>query len=291
LLSIDCGAAPVKRVAGVPRARHSLGNDWESVMTMIRRLLCLALLLCASSVQAQTPTQTVSKLDAILSAGVVRVGIPGDYRPFAVKDATGAITGLDIDMAGSLAKALGVRVELVATKWGDLLTDLAADRFDIGMGGISITLERQKKAFFSTAMMRTGKSAIARCADVARYGSLAAIDQAGVRVISNPGGTNERFDRATLKAATIVMHPDNLGVWGELLAGRADVMITDNVETRLQQKLNPGLCAINPEAPFDFGELGYMLPRDIALKLWVDQWLHIQTETGELSRATARWLN
>ncbi len=256
-------------------------------MRLIRGLLCIAMLLTTAVAQAQTAT----KLDAIQASGVLRVGIPGDYRPFAVKDASGAITGLDIDMAGSLAAALGVRVELVATKWSDLLADLAADRFDIGMGGISITLARQKRAFFSTAMMRTGKAAIARCADTAKYSSLAAIDQASVRVITNPGGTNEAFDRANLKAATIVVHPNNLGVWGELLAGRADVMITDNVETRLQQKLNPGLCAIHPDAPFDFGELGYMLPRDMALKLFVDQWLHIQAETGELSRATARWLN
>jgi cyclohexadienyl dehydratase len=233
-----------------------------------------------------------SRLDAVIAHGTLRVAMPGDYRPFALRDAaSGKIEGIDVDLAESLAASLGVKLEIVPTKWGDLLGDLAADKFDIGMGGISITLARQRAAFFSAPLLRTGKSAIARCADQAKYPDLAAIDQAGVRVITNPGGTNEKFDRASLKVANIVVFPDNTGVWGELIAGRADVMITDNVETRLQQKLHPELCAIHPEAPFDFGELGYMLPRDEAWKLYVDQWLHIASETGELKRVLAKWLN
>jgi cyclohexadienyl dehydratase len=218
--------------------------------------------------------------------------MPGDYRPFALRDsATGEISGIDVDMANSLATALGVKLEIVPTKWADLLGDIASGKFDIGMGGISINLARQKAAWFSTPVMRTGKSAIARCDSQAKFQNLAAIDKAGVKVITNSGGTNEKFDRATLKSADIVVAPTNLAVWDELIAGHADVMITDNVETRLQQKLHPELCAIHPDAPFDFGELGYLLPRDAALQQWVDQWLHIATETGELQRVTAKWLN
>ena len=53
--------------------------------------------------------------------------------------------------------------------------------------------------------------------------------------------------------------------------GCGNVMVTDAVETRLQQKLRPGLCAINPDKPFDFSELAYLLPRDAALRQFVDQ--------------------
>ena len=60
-------------------------------------------------------------------------------------------------------------------------------------------------------------------------------------------------------------------------------MLTDAVETRLQAKLHPELCAIHPDAPFDFSELAYLLPRDVALKAFVDQWLHIAQETANIS--------
>jgi cyclohexadienyl dehydratase len=253
------------------------------------RLLISALLLLFTPLHVRAEN---GRLDSIIASGKLRVGIPGDYRPFALRDpTTGKIEGFDVDMAESLAASLAVKVELVATKWADLLTDLAADKFDIGMGGISITLPRQKAAYFSTPILRTGKSAIARCSDKARFPDLVTIDKPGVKVITNPGGTNEKFDRANLKAAEIIVFPDNAGIWAELIAGRSDVMITDSVEARLQQKLHPELCAIRPEAPFDFGELGYMLPRDSGWKFYVDQWLHIATESGEQARLIAKWLN
>jgi len=257
------------------------------MLTLLRPILLVLVLLAAP----QAAFAQASKLDVILARGTVRVGLPGDYRPFALLDkTTGHYEGLDVDMAESLGRALGTKVELVPTTWGGLLADLAASKFDLAMGGISVTLERQKAAFFSTPLVRTGKAAIARCTDKDRFGSLTDIDRPGVKVLTNPGGTNERFDRATLKAADIVVFPDNAKIFDELAAGRDDVMITDAVETRLQQKLHPTLCAIHPDRPFDFGELAYLLPRDTVLKAWIDQWLHIAVETGEYNRLTAKWL-
>jgi cyclohexadienyl dehydratase len=242
-------------------------------------------LLMASAAAAQ------SRLDEIVARGTLRVGLTGDYRPFSIRDKdTGAYSGLDVDMAGDLATALGVRLEIVPTTWATLLADLGSGRFDIGMGGISITLPRQRVALFSDPVMRVGKAAIARCADRDRFGSLAAIDQAGVKVLVNPGGTNERFDRNALHAAEIVTIADNLAIFDALAAGQGDVMITDAVETKLQQKLRPVLCAIHPEQPFDFGELGYLLPRDVVFKQFVDQWLHVAVESGIWARLESRYL-
>jgi len=251
-----------------------------------RQLLRTAVLLLIA-----VPAQAQTVLDTILARGTVRVGLTGDYRPFSIKDAAGKFDGLDVDMAESLAKGLGVKLEIVPTAWPTLLADLQGQKYDIGMGGISVTLERAKTAYFSAPVMRTGKAPIARCADQARFTSLAEIDKPGVRVITNPGGTNERFARANLKQAEIVVFPNNATIFDELVANHADVMMTDAVETRLQHRLHPELCAVHPDQPFDFSELAYLLPRDPALKAWVDQWLHIQSETGEQQTLLAKWLN
>jgi cyclohexadienyl dehydratase len=138
--------------------------------------------------------------------------------------------------------------------------------------------------------MRAGKAAIARCADRDRFVTLTGIDHPGVKVIVNPGGTNERFDRTNLHQAEIVLFPDNMRIFDELAAGQGDVMITDAVEAKLQQRLHPELCAIHPDQPFDFGELGYLLPRDIVLKQFVDQWLHTIMENGVWSRLRLTYL-
>jgi cyclohexadienyl dehydratase len=232
-----------------------------------------------------------SRLDAILERHALRVGTTGDYRPFTAFDKeTGAYSGFDIDMASALAKALGVSIEFKPTTWAGLSNELAEGDFDIAMGGVSVTLDRQKAGFFSNPYLRDGKTPIARCADQAKYQTLAGIDRPGVKVIVNPGGTNERFDRARLHAAEIVVYPDNLTIFDQLAQGRADVMITDASETRFQAKLHPGvLCAIHPDQPFDFAEKAYWMPPDPALKAFVDQWLHLVQEDGEFDALFADW--
>jgi cyclohexadienyl dehydratase len=234
------------------------------------------------------PTAT---LDSILAAHVLRVGTTGDYRPFTTLDkASGGYSGFDIDLARSLGQAVGATVEFVPTTWGTLARDLQDGAFDIAMGGVSVTLDRQKIGFFSAPYLREGKTPIARCADQDKYQTLADIDQPGVRVIVNPGGTNERFDRAHLHAANTILYPDNLTIFDELAKGDADVMITDASETRFQQKLHPNaLCAIHPDKPFDFAEKAYLMAPDPALKAFVDQWLHMAMEDGEFDTFYAKW--
>ena len=232
-----------------------------------------------------------SRLDAILERHVLRVGTTGDYRPFTALDkGTGEYSGFDIDMARALAKALGVSIAFAPTTWSGLAQGLAEGDFDIAMGGVSVTLDRQKIGFFSAPYLRDGKTPIARCSDQEKFQTLTDIDRPGVKVIANPGGTNERFDRARLHAADIVVYPDNLTIFDQLASGRADLMITDASETRFQAKLHPGvLCAIHPDQPFDFAEKAYWMVPDPALKAFVDQWLHLAIEDGEFDALFAKW--
>jgi cyclohexadienyl dehydratase len=268
----------------------AVDNQQKNERSMIRFLAALGatfLLLC-SSLHAQE-----SRLDDIIKRGTLRVGTTGDYLPFTSLDkTTQAYRGFDIDMAEALGKALGVKVEFVQTTWPNLMKDFDAGDFDIAMGGISITLERQKKGFFSTPVMHDGKTSIARCADKDKYETLADIDKPGVRVIVNPGGTNERFARANIKNAKIDVYNDNVTIFDEIAKGDADVMMTDSSETRYQQKLHPAvLCAVHPDKPFDFAEKAYLMPRDIALQQFVDQWLHIAIANGSFKKIYSAWFD
>jgi len=262
---------------------------------MFRNLRLAAVAAIASFVLAATALAQApgSRLDQIVSRGSLRVGMTGDYRPFTFLDkTTSTFEGFDVDMAEALGKALGVKVEFVQTSWPTMMKDFEADKFDIVTGGVSITLDRQKKGLFSTPIMREGKTPIARCADVAKYATVADIDKPDVRVIVNPGGTNERFARANLKSANIRVYNDNVTIFDQIAKGEADLMITDASETRFQQKLHPGvLCAIHPDQPFDFSEKGIWMQRDEALKDFVDQWLHIMQETGGYKAVFAKYFN
>lgn len=232
-----------------------------------------------------------SHLDSVQKAGVLRICTPGDYRPFSFQKADGSYEGIDVDLMTGFSASLGAKPQWVKTSWANLLPDLGAGKCDMAVGGISVTTDRQKLAFFSTAYMVNGKTPVARCADVAKYQSVAMIDKPEVRVIFNPGGSNERFARANFKQAKLIQNPDNLTIFDEILAKRADVFVTESAEAITQQKLRPGLCAINPDKPLQYGEMAWLLPRDdVAFKAYVDQWLHLQLAAGDFQRVMDGWL-
>ncbi len=252
----------------------------------------LGLLAMAAATTAAAEPQSGAALAHIRAAGVLRVGTTGDYPPFSFRDpVTGDLQGSDIDMAADLARRLQVRLELVPTTWRTLLADQSADRFDLAMGGISESAERRAQGFFSVPYLQDGKTPIVRCADATRYQTLAQIDQAGVRVIVNPGGTNERFVRAHLGQASLQVFGDNTRIFDELVAGHADVMITDAIEARLQHQLRPSLCAVHPRHPFDHSPKAYLLPRDTPFKRVVDRWLRGRLQTDTAQATLARWLS
>ncbi len=231
-----------------------------------------------------------SRLDAIQKSGVLRVCTPGDYKPFSLAKSDTAYEGIDVDLIQAMAKALGVRAEFVKTSWPKLMDDFI-EKCDVAVGGISVTLDRQKRAYFSQPYMVNGKAPITRCENVAKFQTIADIDKPGVTVIENPGGSNERFARANFKQAKIVIFNDNTTIFDEILKGNADVMISESVETLVQQKLHPGLCAVNPDKPLQYGEMAWLLPRgDGAWKSWVDQWLHLAKAGGDFDRTVAVWL-
>ena len=255
-------------------------------MKILHTLITLVVAAAATTAFAQEP----SRLDAVQKSGKLRVCTPGDYKPFSLAKADGSFEGIDVDLVQSAAKSLGVQVEIVKSAWPTLMKDFI-EKCDVAVGGISVTLDRQKTAFFTQAYMVNGKAPITKCENVKKFQSVADIDKPNVTVIENPGGSNERFARANFKNAKIVIFNDNTTIFEEILKGNADVMISESVETIVQQKLRPGLCAVNPDKPLQYGEMAWLLPRgDAAFKAWMDQWLHLAKATGEYDRVVAGWM-
>ena len=162
------------------------------------------------------------------------------------------------------------------TTWANLMADFTANKCDIAVGGISVTLDRQKRAAFSTptwSMARRRWCAVRTCRT---FQTVADIDKPDVKVIANPGGSNERFAKANFKTREAHDPQRQLGIFDEVLKGNADVFVTESAEAIVQQRQKPGLCAVNPDKPLQYGEMAYMLPRgDVVTKEYIDQWLHL----------------
>jgi len=245
------------------------------------KLLPLALSIVA--IVLSPPCFAGKALDTIRTLGVLRVGTTGDYKPFTLRNPDGTYSGADIVMAQKLAQELRVKVEFVPTTWSTLLTDFMAHKYDIAMGGVSILPERAAQGNFSTPVNIDGKRPVVRCADKDRFTTVAAIDKPAIRVVEPPGASNEAFARANLGHAQLTIHQDNTTIFDEIIAGRADVMVTDGIEVDHQVYLHPELCAASVAAPFSKVLKAYLLPKDDPdfLKL-VDDWLAKEQSTGDL---------
>jgi cyclohexadienyl dehydratase len=223
-------------------------------------------------VLTKPPKPKHGTLARIQSDRVLRVGVTLDYAPFSYQNASGELLGVDIELVKALAADLGYEIVWVKTSWPTLMTDAKNDAFDIALSGISITAARQADMLFSAPYHTGGKTAIGHCESKPHLANLAMIDSSGVRVIVNPGGTNERFVRGNISKASVHVHPDNRTIFREIVNNNADVMFTDSIEAQLQATKHPSLCVLL-DPPLTFQQKGVLLQPDPELKALIDTWL------------------
>jgi len=267
---------------------------------MVKRLVAVVslVLLVPGSVglfaqsQQKTEGAVESRLDTILERGYIRVGTTGDYKPFSYLDpVTGKYEGHDIDAAEMLASSLGVEVRFVDTSWPTLMDDLLADKFDIGMSGITRTMQRQLQAQFSDPYILFGKSPIVRVEDTHRFTSLEEIDQPGVIIGVNPGGTNESFVRDNIKNADIVVHPANEEIPGMVADGTFDVMITDSNEAMAYARDDDRLSDPRSDDPFTREQFGYLMHRGDPIFLnTINFWMSDMALKGHFDHLMREWI-
>ncbi|MCQ9615594.1 transporter substrate-binding domain-containing protein [Paenalcaligenes niemegkensis] len=247
----------------------------------------------AAAFAVAATAQAGPRLDRIMESKVIRVGTPGDYRPFAIKTEQGGYEGHDIDVIESIASQLGVKVEYVQSSWPDLLDDLTADKFDVAVGGITRTAARIAKVEMLPGYAPFGKVALVRKDEASKYNSVDDLNQSAVHVIKNPGGTNEMFVLENLKQAQVSTHEKNAEIPALIAEGKGDVMITETYEALHYSKADPRLAARfidEPLTPKSY--LGFMLPVDDADYLRVMQFSwDLADERDVLDAAEDRWLN
>ena len=173
----------------------------------------------------------------------ILVGTTGDYPPLTyVVDDT--YQGTDIEIIQKFAKANHITIKFVPTTWSNLNHDLSSGKFDVAVGGIMDNPSRKKLFYLSDAIESSTKVPLIKCRDIKRFSSFASIDNEGVIIAENRGGTNQEFALQHIKFGTIVLYPKNFSSLDSITASEfsSDVMFTDNTEAEYRHKINPELC-------------------------------------------------
>lgn len=104
---------------------------------LVRILAAIAAIAVAAPAAAQT-------LDKIKQRGVLVVGTKADYKPFGFRDPSGAIVGLEPDMARDVADRLGVKLELESVVSSNRMQFLQQGKIDLMIATMNDTAERRK---------------------------------------------------------------------------------------------------------------------------------------------------
>ena len=268
------------------------GRKFGLCVLIIFVLLNLILLIANTAVANNAARSTT--LDAVLSHGVLRVGLTLDYPPFSLRCSSNnrEAAGSDVDAAIDLAAALGVRLVIVPTTWPRLLEDAASNAFDAAAGGISITLSRLRHVGFSRPSSTGGKVIVAPCSNhlllsLDRHNASTALPQ-GTTIAVNPGGTNAAYvSEHWPDAPTRVVQQGQQ--FNALLDGSADLTVTDEIEAALVTMRHASVLCAGAARLTDEAK-AWLIPRrdDVAWAAYLNRWL-LQREAQ--SSTVGLWLS
>jgi polar amino acid transport system substrate-binding protein len=88
-------------------------------------------------------------LAAICEAGVIRVATDPAYPPQSELLPDGSFEGFDIDVANRIGEELGVEVQFETPDFAEVVAGGWAERFDISVGSVTITEERDQVLDFT----------------------------------------------------------------------------------------------------------------------------------------------
>lgn len=190
----------------------------------------------ASAVSTEPVSQVSGSLiERLNNKGIITVGTEGTYAPFTYHDASGKLTGYDVEVMRAVADKLGVKVEFKETQWDAMLAGLKANRFDIVANQVALTTpERQATFDKSEPYSWSGAMMLAR-QDETRIQTLA--DVKGIKAAQT---LSSNYGKMATKAGAEIIPVDGMAQALTLVQQkRADVTFNDALSLLDYLKKNP----------------------------------------------------
>ncbi|MCK8070782.1 transporter substrate-binding domain-containing protein [Vibrio sp. 1CM23M] len=231
-----------------------------------------------------------SRLQEILGAGVLRVGTTGDWNPMTMKDpATNSYRGFDIDVTTELAKDLGVKVEYVATDWKTLVNGITANKYDV-TGSASLNMSRAKVAGYSQPYFYLAFVPVVQKKDIEKFSDWSDFDKAEIKVAATLGTVQEKMVKDFFPSAQHIVIEAPARDFQELLARRADVSVTSNVEAATLVEKFKQLAIVPVKDLRKPTPIAMLLPQDDQVWInYINHWVELKKTQGFFKQTAEKW--
>ncbi len=261
----------------------------KKLLTFVLAVATAALVLAP----IQSMAQTKSRLAQILERGTLRVGTTGDFNPMSMKDTTtNTLTGFDIEAMNQLAADMGVKIEYVPAEWATLVNGIVSDRFDI-FSGASLSMARAKTVAFSNPYLFAGTVPLVSKKVGGKFPNWESINNPNMTVAVLMGTVFEQQARAHFPKAKIRAVEKPATGYQEVLAGRAQVTITSNVEAATLMKTYPDLQLVGSNSEMrNKRPFAYPMPQgDEVWLTFVNNWISLKEAEGFFAALESKWLS
>lgn len=255
-----------------------------SVKALLIGLLGLAFTLPASA--SETPN-----LNAIKERGTLRVGM-STFVPWAMRDKQGELIGFEIDVAKRLAADSGWQVEFVPTAWDGIIPALLAKKFDVIIGGMSITAERSKSVLFTAPYSHSGVQLAASKKLAKGFSKLEDFNQSKVTIAARRGAVTVQVAQETFPQASVLQFDDDAQAFQEVINGKAYAVIASSPKPEHETILNSDALFIPFSERLSKGNEAFAVRLgEEDKKAYFDQWIADRTADGWLQSRYKYWFS
>lgn len=265
-------------------------RDWQAFMTLKSRiwpgvvLAVCAMLWLLPDIAAWLDRQPDEAWARVQQTGVIKFAIDPSYMPFDGLGSQNDFFGIDVDIAGELARRLGARAEFVVTGRDSLYDVLTVGQADATISALNVDPARVGRWRYSTPYFDAGQVFVWRGA--------APTDSVDLRIAVELGSEGDAAARrwARRHAGVTVLPYDTVDAALKALShGEADAALVDAISAR----------QLIPKVYVDLSVGEYAAHDPLAVAVWgqstqllaaIDRGLADMQRDGTLNAIITGWL-
>lgn len=200
-------------------------------------VLLAALMICISFVACSSEKKSDDTNTDKDTQETLTMATNAEFPPYEYKEGD-KVVGIDAEVAQAIADKLGMKLEIVDTKFDAIIPGVQSGKYDMGMAGMTVTPDREQSVAFSDSYATGIQSIIVKQGSAIKsVDDLSEKTKIGVQL----GTTGDIYAKDDFGDEAVQEYDKGADAVQALLAGKIDCVIIDNEPAKSFVAANEGL--------------------------------------------------